>query len=198
MTVELDETEEIQGGSQKVEPVRKIRDIKAIKNLIKDNLRNSTLFILGINTNLTPSELVHITIDQVRNIQPGGEITITDDKTGRSRKITLNRISVQAIKSHLEYSEYDGSDYLFRSQRGNLIVPSIHRLVSKWCDAINLKGNFGSHTLRKTWGYHQHFSYGVELSKLCQYFNHSSPKQTRDYLCITDEEENRNIFLNEL
>lgn len=198
MTVELDETDEIQGGSQKVEPIRKIKDIKAIKALIKDSPRNSTLFILGINTNLTPSELVHIRVDQIRNIQAGDELRIEDDKTGRVKNITLNRISVQAIRSLLEYSEFDDSDYLFRSQRGNLIVPSVHRLVSKWCEAIHLKGNFGSHTLRKTWGYHQHFSFGVEISKLCQYFNHSSPKQTKEYLCITDEEENRNIFLNEL
>ena len=26
--------------------------------------------------------------------------------------------------------------------------------VSQWCEAINLKGNYGSHSMRKTFGYH--------------------------------------------
>ncbi|WP_027359585.1 tyrosine-type recombinase/integrase [Desulforegula conservatrix] len=198
MTAELDENDDIQGGSQKVEPIRKIRDIKAIKALIKDSPRNSTLFTLGINTNLTPTELVHIKVGQIRNVNVGQLLTVTDEKTGKSRGVTLNRIATQSIKSLLDSAEYDDFDYLFRSQRGRLIVPSVHRLVAKWCDAVNLKGNFGSHTLRKTWGYHQHFAFGVELSKLAQYFNHASPKQTKEYLCITDAEEDKDIFLNEL
>lgn len=198
MTSDLDENDEIQSGSQKVEPIRRMKDIKAIKALIKDSPRNSSLFTLGINTNLTPTELVHIKVGQVRNIDVGQPLIVTDEKTGKSRSVTLNRIAVQSIKSLLESAEYDDDDYLFRSQRGSLIVPSVHRLVAKWCDAVNLKGNFGSHTLRKTWGYHQRFAFGVELSKLAQHYNHPSPKQTKEYLCITDAEEDKDIFLNEL
>lgn len=198
MTTELDEKDEVQGSSQKVEPIRRLKDLKAIKALIKDSPRNSTLFTLGINTNLTPSELVHIKVSQVRNLEIGDALRVTDEKTGKSRDVFLNRTSVQAIRSLLDSCEFDDDDYLLKSQRGSLIVPSVHRLVAKWCTAINLKGNFGSHTLRKTWGYHQHFSFGVELPKLAQYFNHSSPKLTKEYLCITDEEKEKNIFMNEL
>lgn len=198
MKVELDEIDDLSGASQKVEPIRRMKDIKAIKALIKDSPRNSSLFILGINTNLTPSELVHLKVSQVKNLDVGDSLTVTDEKTGRSREVIMNRISVQAIRSLMESCDFSDDDYLFKSQRGSLIVPSVHRLMSKWCSAVNLKGNFGSHTLRKTWGYHQHFSFGVELSTLSQYFNHSSPKQTKEYLCITENEEKRNIFMNEL
>lgn len=198
MLAELDEMEDVQIESQKAEPIKKMKDIKAIKALIKDSPRNSTLFVLGINTNLTPSELVHLKVDQVKSCGVGENLVLTDEKTGKTREVTLNRITVNAIKSLLESSDFTDDDYLFKSQRGSLIVPSVHRLINKWCDAINLNGNFGSHTLRKTWGYHQHFAFGVELSKLAQYFNHSSPKQTKDYLCISDADEEKNIFLNEL
>jgi hypothetical protein len=99
-----------------------------------------------------------------------------------------------------DYSEgenYEDDDYLFKSQRGKLIVPSLHRLVNKWCDAVGLTGKYGSHTLRKTWGYHQYHTFGTDISKLVKVFNHSSQKQTKDYLCL-DEEQNFNIYLHEL
>ncbi|MCW7753593.1 tyrosine-type recombinase/integrase [Desulfobotulus sp. H1] len=181
----------------KVEPIRRLRDIKAIKILIKDNPRNAALFTLGINTPLMPNELLHLKVHQVRNLTPGGLVTIGDDRTERAKTIPVNRISVLAIQALLETDTYGDDDFLFKSQRGNLVVPSLHRLITKWCKSIGLVGNFGSHTLRKTWGFHQNHSFGVEVSRLTKIFNHSSQKQTRDYLCIEEPEET-DIFLNEL
>ena len=67
-------------------------------------------------------------------------------------------------------------------------MPSVNRLVKDWCRAINLRGNFGSHTLRKTWGYHQRVTVGTGIPELMVAFNHSSQRQTLDYLCIQPEE----------
>ncbi|TWI77364.1 phage integrase family protein [Desulfobotulus alkaliphilus] len=181
----------------KVEPIRRLRDIKAIKVLIKDSPRNAALFTLGINTPLMPNELLHLRVHQVRNLKPGDPVTIIDDKNDKAKTIPVNRISVLAIQALLETDSYEDEDFLFKSQRGNLVVPSLHRLVTKWCKSIGLPGNFGSHTLRKTWGFHQNHSYGVDISKLMKIFNHSSQKQTREYLCIEEPEET-DIFLNEL
>lgn len=193
-----DENQEQDSAQQaKVEPIRRLRDIKAIKSLLKDNPRNSALFTLGINTNLMPTELLHIKVQQVRHLDFHEEIEIADEKTGKSRKIPINRISVLAIRALLESDHYADDDFLFKSQRGNLIVPSLHRLVTKWCEAIGLEGNFGSHTLRETWGYLQHHSFGVEVSRLTKAFNHSTQKQTREYLCLEDPEE-IDLFHNEI
>jgi len=76
-------------------------------------------------------------------------------------------------------------------------VPSVHKLVKGWCGEINLKGNYGSHTLRKTFGYQQRVHFGVGLPELMVCFNHSTQKQTLDYLCIQPEEV-KNIYMNEL
>ena len=181
----------------RVEPIRRLRDIKAIKVLIKDNPRNSALFTLGINTPLMPNELLHLKVHQVRNLKPGAPVTITDEKTGKTKEIPINRISVLAIQALLETDTYADEDFLFKSQRGNLVVPSLHRLVTKWCKTVNLPGNFGSHTLRKTWGFHQNHSFGVEISRLMKIFNLSSQKQTREYLGIEEPDET-DIFLHEL
>ncbi|MDX2441674.1 MAG: hypothetical protein QNK40_14125 [Desulfobacterales bacterium] len=41
---------------------------------------------------------------------------------------------------------------------------SMSRLVKGWCNVINLKGNYASHTLRKTWGYHQRVTFNVGIT----------------------------------
>lgn len=93
---------------------------------------------------------------------------------------------------------YDASDYLFKSPKGPVLtVPSVHRLVKGWCRDIKLKGNYGSHTLRKTWGYHQRVTFGVDLPRLMVCFNHSTQCQMLDYLCIQPEEI-KDVYENEL
>ncbi|MBU1536466.1 integrase, partial [Myxococcota bacterium] len=73
----------------------------------------------------------------------------------------------------------------------------IHKLVRAWTGAINLPGRFGSHTLRKTWGYHQRVTFGVDIPTLMVAFGHSTQRQTLDYLCI-QESEIRDAYLNEI
>ena len=73
----------------------------------------------------------------------------------------------------------------------------MNNLVKKWCRKINLKGNYGSHTLRKTWGYHQRVTFNVGIPVLMECFNHSTQKQTLDYLCVQPEEI-KSVYANEL
>ncbi|MCB9494561.1 MAG: tyrosine-type recombinase/integrase [Desulfobacteraceae bacterium] len=197
MTAQENNTaQEEQSESQKSEPIRSTKDIMEIKRLLIDNPRNSTLFTLGINTTLMPNELLHLKVHQVKDIAENSVFTLTSE-SGKPKDITLNRIAFRSIKGLLESEEYEDDDFLFKSQRGKLIVPSLHRLVNKWCDAIGLSGNYGSHTLRKTWGYHQYHTFGTDISQLVKAFNHSSQKQTREYLCL-EEENNFNFYLHEL
>jgi integrase len=99
------------------------------------------------------------------------------------------------IQGLLSYVQDD--DYLFQSQRRHVLTVSVHKLVKSWCGEINLNGNYGSHTLRKTWGYHQRVTFGVDLPRLVVCFNHSTQRQTLDYLCIQPEEI-KDVYENEL
>ena len=182
------------GSTIKVEPIRHLKDIKAIKRLLQDSPRDFCLFTLGINTNLRASDLLAITAGMVRNEE---ELVLKEKKTGKERRITLNTITQKAIQRLLDSREYDDDDRLFQGQRGPLTVPTVNRLVKAWCKAINLKGNYGSHTLRKTFGYHQRVTFGRGLPELMTVFNHSTQKQTLDYLCVQPEEI-KDIYLNEL
>ncbi len=185
-----------------VEPIKKIKDINLLKKVLKDSPRNFCLFVLGINTNLRASDILNIKVHQVYDLKSGDELTLNEKKTGKNRRITLNKTVINAIQSLIQNLK-DNNTFsldapLFMGQRNNtLTVPSLSRIVKQWCKEANLKGNYASHTLRKTWGYHQRVTFGTGIPELMVCFNHSTQKQTLDYLCIQPSEI-KAIYQNEL
>ncbi|KAB2892234.1 MAG: tyrosine-type recombinase/integrase [Desulfobulbaceae bacterium] len=176
------------GAQIKVDPIRTLKDIQAIKKLLRDKPRDYCLFTLGINTNLRAGDLLSIKYDQVAGLSVGGELILKEKKTGKSRRISLNQSAIEAIQKLTHATHYEEGDYLFKGQRGVLTVPSVNRLVKSWCAEINLQGNYGSHTLRKTFGYHQRTQLNTSIPELMMMFNHSTQRQTLDYLCIQPDE----------
>ena len=187
--------------AMKVEPIRDTKDLKTIKKMLKPSARDSALFIIGVNTNLRASDILQITAGQARTAKPGGEFELREKKTGKLRRITWNSSTANAMRRYYaerleRNSRLPDSAPLFVGQRGRLTVPTLSRLVKKWCTAINLEGNFAAHTLRKTWGYHQR-KRGVGLPELMYAYNHSRPRQTLDYLGIQPEEITE-LYMNEI
>lgn len=192
------------GDLIKVEPIRRLKDIATIKQLLADRPRDLALFVTGINTNLRASDLVRLTVGQVRHLKPLDDLELREQKTGKLRRITLNKSVVDAVQAAIASypSERQGESMpLFQSERhpggGVLLVSTVNRLVKSWCATINLRGNYGSHTLRKTWGYHQRKTFGVGLPELMVAFNHTTQRQTLAYLCVQPEEI-KNVYVNEL
>lgn len=185
-------------GSQiRVEPIKSLKDIETIKKLLSDNPLYSALFTIGINTNLRASDLLSIKVSQVRGLKPMDELTLAEKKTGNQRRISLNKTCIDAIKELLATRPYQDNDYLFIGQRGLLTVAAVNQLVKKWCKSINIKGNFGSHTLRKTFGYIQRTHFGHSLPELMEVFGHATQRQTLTYLCVQPEEIKK-IYANEI
>jgi integrase len=185
------------GSVIKVQPITNVKDIATIKKFLKDKPRDYALFTLGINTNLRASDLCQITVGLVRGLKPMDSFEIKEKKTGKSRRITLNKACIDAIQVLLNFKDPSDDDQLFSGLRGPIVPQTIHALVKQWCRDINLKGNYGSHTLRKTWGYHQRVHFGVGIPELMVCFNHSTQRQTLDYLCVQPEEI-RSVYGNEI
>ena len=189
-----------QGSTIRVEPVRSQKDLNLIRRLLSDSPRDLCIFTLGINTNLRASDLLSIRIGQISHLEPGGAFTLKEKKTGKIRTITVNKVSHTTIASLLRsMPDRHEEDYLFQSRKGGgrLTVSYLSQLVKAWCREINLRGNYGSHTLRKTWGYMMRTVHGVDIPTLMTVFNHSTQRQTLLYLCIQPEEI-RDCYLKEV
>ena len=89
----------IKGSSITVEPIKDLKDIKAIKKLLQNNPRDLCLFTLGINTNLRTSDLLRITAGQVRHLKPGDQLVLKERKTGKHRRIDINKTAIGSIHS---------------------------------------------------------------------------------------------------
>ena len=185
----------------RVEPIRDLKAIKTIKKLLADKPRDLCLFTLGINSNLRASDLVKITVGQVRHVQPKGHITLRERKTGKIRNITINDTVYAALQSLLKHLGEDVTDdaLLFQSRKwkGQLTTPTMNALVKGWCKMIGLQGNYGSHSLRKTFGYIHRTQFNTDLPTLCQMFNHATQRQTLSYLGI-QEQEVQDAYLKEI
>jgi len=179
------------GSTTKVEPIRDVKAIRRIKKVLADNPRDLCLFTLGVNTAYRANEILSIKVNQVEHLQDGDLLDIKQRKTKKYRSVTINKVVIDAIDNWLKIYPGDFEDgYLFLSQRGQdaLSVPYVNNLVKAWCQNAGLKGNYGSHSLRKTWGYHQRTQKNAPVPLLMEAYGHTTQKQTLDYLCIQAEE----------
>jgi len=188
------------GDTIVVSPIRNEKDIKKIKRHLKDNKRNLLLFTLGINNGIRVGDILDLKVGMVRNLKPGETLTIRENKTKKLNVLMINKQVYSVLQEYLEEKKPDDDEYLFQSRNGKnnpLTISTTNNLIKEWCKKCGLKGNYGNHTLRKTFGYHQRMKYGVGFEILCKRYNHSSPSTTMRYLGIEDKEIN-GILLNEI
>ena len=180
-----------------VEPIRSARKIIAIKHILKaeKNPRNYLLFTLGINSALRISDLLALKIKDVLNRagEIKGNIYIRQMKTGKEVSPRINDSIREALEHYFKNTtKYDMEDYLFKSKRSNKALDKVQswNLVNSWCREVGLEsGQYGTHTLRKTWGYMAR-KQGVDLSLIMHKLGQSSIAVTKLYIGITSDEVN--------
>ena len=175
----------------KVEPIKELKLIKNIKKLLADNARDRLLFIMGVNSGMRVQDLLGLRIRDVTGLKLGDSISVKEKKTGKENVIVINKEIKTSLDEYLSEGNHSDEHFLFKSRKGRnypLTTFRVTRLVKSWADAVGAKGNFGAHTLRKTWTFHQRKTFGVSWEVLAKRLNHSSPSITRRYLGIAAEE----------
>ncbi|WP_299671798.1 tyrosine-type recombinase/integrase [uncultured Roseobacter sp.] len=179
------------GASIKVEPIRRLEDIAAIKSRLSGNPRDLCLFTFGINTGYRAGEILTLTVGQVSHLKAGDRLEIKQSKVGKYRSVTVNGAVVAALENWLHEHPNPANDaplFISRTGKKALKVSSVNAMIKSWCADIGLQGNYGTHTMRKTWGYHQRVQQNRPIPLLMVAFGHTTQAQTLDYLCIQDSE----------
>lgn len=190
------------------EPIKNIEDIDRISEYLISNerYRDNMLFIVGINFGLRISDLLQLRFTQLINDDFSFKTTfpILEKKTRNTRKVQRNRyISINdavmdAVTLYLQHTQCKLDDYLFRSEsnRGSnqnkpMSRMSADRILKKIAETLCLENKMATHSLRKTFAYHQMVMSNNDPRKLLllqKMFGHSSAAQTLDYIGITGEE----------
>lgn len=180
--------------------IKSISDINKIKTYLKKKSdRDYTLFVLGINVGLRASDLLKLKVKDIYNDNGTvkNELTVREKKTDKQRELFINESAAAALNSYYKNALFNSKeDYLFQSRKGDntpIEVRSLNRLVKSWCLECNLKGNYGTHSLRKTFGYFLYSNNAANpyiLPYLMRIFNHSSQSVTLRYIGIEKEDIN--------
>ena len=187
------------GSRITVDPIRRLEDIKAIKSILSDKPRDLLLFTMGINNGLRVGDLLRLKVKDVRHLKENDGFNIWEKKTEKDNILMVNKAVFKSLKYYLEKVNPDDEDFLFASRKTNepISIQAVNALIKKWTKSINLQGNYGSHSLRKTFGYIHRTVHGTSWEHLADRFNHSTPAVTRHYLGITKDEV-KNILLKEI
>lgn len=191
------------------EPIKNMEDIIRISKYLisKERYRDNMLFIVGINFGLRISDLRMLRFCQLIN----DDCTFRDRfpvfekktrntrKTKKNRYITINTAVVEAVTLYLEHTPgVKLSDYMFLSQSTNglnngkpLSQQSVDRILKGLAKELGLGLRLATHSLRKTFAFHQMVMSGNDPRKLLllqKMFGHATAAQTLDYIGITSDE----------
>ncbi|WP_144508277.1 site-specific integrase [Bacillus mycoides] len=166
-----------------VQPIRDPEQIQQIKKYLKEkNTRNYILFVMGINTGLRISDILKLKVGDVQ----GSHISIREMKTGKQKRIQITSALKRELKWFNEGREV--WEYVLRSRKGKNrpIGRSMAYKILKSTAAEFGLDEIGTHTLRKTYGYHMYMQ-TRNIALLMEIFNHSSEKVTLRYIGVNQD-----------
>lgn len=174
-----------------VEPIRDKAKIKQMYYYLNGkDPKYSLLFKFGLNTGLRISDILPIAVKDIFN--NSGEyrdyLILIEKKTGKEKKIKLNDTLRKTINSYVKRQELTYESYLFSSQKGDYIRRIQAYRVLKEAAGICGIENFGTHSLRKTWGYWTYKMSKYNIGLIMDTFNHSSQSITLRYIGVNQDQ----------
>ena len=161
------------------EPIKSMDDIIRISQFLigQKRFRDNMLFIVGINFGLRISDLRSLRFTHIINDDCTfrDRFPILEKKTRNTRKHQRNRyITINGVNENKPISKQ--------------AVDSMLKGIAR---DLGLGNRMATHSLRKTFAYHQMVMSGNDPRKLLllqKMFGHSTAAQTLDYIGITSEE----------
>jgi integrase len=172
-----------------VEPIRdKYKIMQMYNYLYNKNPKYGLLFKFGLNTGLRISDILPITKNDIYNNKNEFReyLVIKEKKTSKIKKIVINSVLREAIEKFIK----DNTDcgYLFKSKKGGHIGRiQAYRILKESANSLDIE-NFGTHSMRKTWGYWTYKISKHNIGLIMDAFNHSSQNITLRYIGINQDE----------
>ena len=176
-----------------VEPIRELHKISSMKKiLLAQRERDYLLFVIGINSAYRISDLIRVQFHHVMDekLKVRNHLILIEQKTKKENKVALSKGVKKAIETYVQnHYQGDPNEFLFKSRKGiNQPISRVQawQIISDAAEELGLE-NIGTHSLRKTFGYHQ-IKRGTNITLLMKMFNHSSESVTLRYIGITQDD----------
>ena len=176
-----------------VDPIRDIDSIDAIKEVLrKKSQRDVLLFVFGINTGIRVSDLLALKVGDIWDGEGLKEfLYLRDSGQGEPCAYYLNGSVKLELKNYLETVDFKETDYLFKSKKNDQPITrqQAYRIINSAAREVGILGKIGTHTLRKTFGYHA-YRKGIAISIIMEIYHHNTPSETLRYIGIDKKEKN--------
>lgn len=174
-----------------VNPIRDLETIQAMKEeLRKHSVRDLLLFVLGINTGISLIDLLNLTVEDVWDGEkPKQFLYVKNERTGEDQAHYLNCNIGEILREYLSMIDWQPEDYLFKSKKDcrPITRQQAYRIINRSAREVGISEKIGTHTLRKTFGYHAYYK-GVAISIIKSILHHHSTAETLKYLGIDKNE----------
>ena len=166
-----------------VEPIRSIQDLRKIEKFLSEqSLRDLVIFTIGTNCGLRISDILSLNVSDVKG---KNYISIIEKKTGKYKRFPINSKLQPLLEKFTLKRKAD--EPLFMSKFHNRLDRSqCYRMINYACRQLGIEYKVGTHTLRKTFGYH-HYQKFKDVVILQKIFNHSAPQITLQYIGINQD-----------
>lgn len=174
-----------------VEPIKSKKDLERIEEFLENHSkRNRLIFAIGINTGLRVSDILGLNVEDVDG---KSYVEIKEKKNGKYKRFPLNAKLKALIKDYLQhercksYSLAENEPLFLGKKHCRLDRSQVYRFLNEACKQLGITANVGTHTMRKSFGYHFYKQYN-DVALLQKILNHSSPAITLRYIGIAQEE----------
>lgn len=165
-----------------VYPIKDKEKIAQMKKILSSNKRNLLLFNLGINSGLRVSDILAL---DIKDVKDKTFIELREQKTNKYKQFPINEKIQSDIKEFIQHKNIN--EPLFLSQKDNrLSRVQAYKILRKTAKEVGIDVHIGTHSLRKTFGYH-HYKQFDDIVLLQKIFNHSSPAVTLRYIGLEQE-----------
>ena len=166
-----------------VEPIRNKQVLKKIeRNLKQQSLRDLLMFLIGTNCGLRISDILNLNVGDVRNKT---YIDIIEKKTNKPKRFPINT-KLKPLFEKFTLGRNDKEPLFLSVFNNRMERTQCYRIINLACREAGVDYKIGTHTLRKTFGYH-HYQKFKDVVVLQKIFNHYSPQITLRYIGIDQD-----------
>ncbi len=171
-----------------VEPIRDIEVVLDIADYLKEkNQRDYVMFMFGIYSGLRICDILQF---RVRDVRDKDFISRREKKTKKEKRFPINKELKRILNDYIK----DKRDYEFLFK--NPTKPNSPITRQQAYNVLSIAGrqfgleNIGTHTLRKTFGYHL-YQQTKDAALLMDIFNHSDIHITLRYIGVNQDCKNK-------
>lgn len=170
-----------------VQPIRDIEQVLDIADYFRErNKRDYVMFMIGIYSGLRISDILKL---RVRDVKDKDYIAMREMKTNKEKRFAINEELKPILADYITgMKDYE---FLFKSGGSNTPITrqqayNIMKMAAKEFDLDSI----GTHTLRKTWGYHM-YQQTKDAVTIMQILNHSDISITLRYIGINQDNKDK-------